>query len=278
MNTVRRVSYVFLCLVPFLNFAVIGARALRPFWFLGIVYCAAMIVAAWNLCGRAVRTGTERDRRMCLTGGLLILFTVVIALLWVGIAPPFEATPVENRMRYMVLVLGSVTVTAGFMMLETLVREKGEHLLSKLAATFAILSGAAYLIWNCDALGMSIIRARTGQFPREVIALADLYDSLLFVACVLTYLATLTFALSMGRVGLLSRGGKIGYTVANLILLGLLLLRGLSFPDPKALSTPWYLDLGFIAGIPAVPWIIPSLLGVVLLRRAALETSTPKTA
>ena len=107
--------------------------------------------------------------------------------------------------------------------------------------------------------------------------MTDLFDSLLFVACVLTYLATLTFVLSMARVGLLSRAAKIGYTVANLILLGLLLVRGLSFPDPKALSTPWYLNLGFIAGIPAVPWIMPYLLGVVLLRRAAMETAVPKT-
>jgi hypothetical protein len=278
MNTSRRISYVFLCLVSLLHFGVISPRALRPYWFVGFIYFAVIIVAAWNLCGRAVRTGTERDRRMCLTGGLLILFTIVTALLWVGIAPPFQATPVENRMRYVVLVLGSVTVTAGFLMLETLLREKGEQLLSRLAATFAILAGAAYLIWNCDALGMSVIRARTGQYPTAVIAMAELFDSLLFVACVLTYLATLTFALSMGRVGLLSRAGKIGYTVANLILLGLLLVRGLSFPDPKALSTPWYLDLGFIAGIPAVPWVMPYLLGVVLLRRAAMETPAPKTA
>lgn len=278
MNTSRRISYAFLCLVSLLHFGVISPRVLRPYWFVGFIYFAVMIVAAWNLCGRAFRTGTERDRRMCLTGGLLILFTLVTALLWVGIAPPFQATPVENRMRYMVLVLGSVTVTAGFLMLETLLREKGEQLLSRLAATFAILAGAAYLIWNCDALGMSVIRARTGHYPPEVIAMAELFDSLLFVACVLTYLATLTFALSMGRMGLLSRAGKIGYTVANLILLGLLLVRGWSFPDPKTLSTAWYLDLGFIAGIPAVPWVMPYLLGVVLLRRAAMETAAPKTA
>ena len=29
MNTVRRVSYVFLCIVPFLSFAVVGVRAFR---------------------------------------------------------------------------------------------------------------------------------------------------------------------------------------------------------------------------------------------------------
>jgi len=30
MNTVRRVSYVFLCIVPFLSFAVVGVRLSRP--------------------------------------------------------------------------------------------------------------------------------------------------------------------------------------------------------------------------------------------------------
>ena len=29
MNTARRVSYVFLCIFPFLNFVVVGVRAFR---------------------------------------------------------------------------------------------------------------------------------------------------------------------------------------------------------------------------------------------------------
>jgi hypothetical protein len=278
MNATRRISYVFLCVVPFLNFAVVGARALRPYWFVGFVYCAAMIFAAWNLGGRAARTGTERERRIGLCGGLLILSTVVVALLWVGLAPPFQATAVENRMRYMVLALGSITMTAGYLMLQSVVRELGEDLLSTMAASFAILAGAAYLVWNCHALGVCVILARTGRIPTEVTTMSEVLDSLLFAACVLTYLATLTFVFSMGRVGLLGHRGKIGFAVANMILLALLLVRGLSFPDPRALSTPWYLNLGFIAGIPAVPWIMPYLLGVMLLRRAGAETSAAKMA
>ena len=75
---------------------------------------------------------------------------------------------------------------------------------------------------------------------------------------------------------MLSRGGKIGFAVANVILIALLLMRGLSFPDPRAISTPWYLNLGFIAGIPAVPWIMPYLIGVGLLRRAGRVTNDDK--
>jgi hypothetical protein len=113
-----------------------------------------------------------------------------------------------------------------------------------------------------------VVRVRAGQFPADLEVMSEILDSLLFAACALTYLATLVFALSMGRVGLLGRHGKIGFTMASLILLTLLTVRGLSFPDPRASSTPWYLNLGFIAGVPAVPWIMPYLIGVGLLRRA----------
>ena len=58
---------------------------------------------------------------------------------------------------------------------------------------------------------------------------------------------------------------------ANAIALLFLVMRGLSFPNHTAVSTPWYTSPGFIAGIPAVPWIMPFLLGVVLLRRAGDE-------
>jgi hypothetical protein len=64
----------------------------------------------------------------------------------------------------------------------------------------------------------------------------------------------------------------------NLVMLTLIMIKGLSYPDPTAKSAPWYLDLAFIAGIPAVPWIMPYLVGVILLRRAGSETTAAKAA
>ena len=52
-----------------------------------------------------------------------------------------------------------------------------------------------------------------------------------------------------------------------------LVIRGLHYPDPRSLSTPWYTSPGFVVGIPAVPFIMPFLFGVVLLRRADKEQS-----
>jgi hypothetical protein len=49
-------------------------------------------------------------------------------------------------------------------------------------------------------------------------------------------------------------------------------LKIFAHPDPALSSQPpWYTIPGFILSIPALPLIMPSLLGVVLLRRAGDE-------
>lgn len=281
MKTVRRVSYVFLCIVPFLNFVVVGLRAFRipgVYQAVGAVYFAAMAMAAWSLGARAVIGGPVREQRLGLAGMLLIIPSTLAALLWVGLAPPWQATPLENRMRYLVLLIDSVAVTAGFVIFEQVLREAGESLYSSLGTALAILAGAAYLVWNCFFLGLYVVKARGGQSPTALVSLSDSLDALIFIACILTYLATLIFAVCMGRVHWLGRGATRGYVLANFLLLLLIVIKGLSYPDPTASSAPWYFNLAFIAGIPAVPWIMPYLMGVLILRRAGRESSFTKTA
>jgi hypothetical protein len=95
------------------------------------------------------------------------------------------------------------------------------------------------------------------------------YDSAIeFVACVTTYVTTAVFAAGMGRVRLLGRGAAAAYVTMASILVLLIILRGLEFPEISANTAPWYTRPGVIAGIPAIPWIMPCLLGAVLLRRA----------
>ena len=65
MNTVRRASYVFLCVVPFLSFVVGGVHAFRVpgvYQAVGVIYFAAIAIAAWTLGARAIRAGAQ-DRR-----------------------------------------------------------------------------------------------------------------------------------------------------------------------------------------------------------------------
>ena len=53
--------------------------------------------------------------------------------------------------------------------------------------------------------------------------------------------------------------------------LAFLLARGFAYPNPHAAFSNWYTVPGFIAGIPAVPWIPLCAIGVLTLRRVDLE-------
>jgi hypothetical protein len=270
-NTARRVSRLFLCVFPFLAAVAAGVRALRVpgvYQAVGCALFAAAAVAAWLLGARVIGSGAEGARRLALAGGLLVAPWALISLLWVGLATPWDATPAENRMRYLVLLAGSVAVTAAFILLKEALGDAGERLYSTLGFAAALPGGGAYLTWFSFQVGVSATKVRSGQVSPAILAMNDLFDVLLFAACVLTYLATAAFAASLGQARWLGRGAARAYVIASLVALLLIVTRGLSFPDPTAGSAPWYMSLGFIAGIPAVPWVMPFLLGVVLLRRA----------
>jgi hypothetical protein len=273
-NIVRRFSYIFLCLFPLLAGIFAGVRELRIFGVyqaIGGVLFLSIIIAAWLLGGRAIKSGADVERRFALAGGLLIAPWAVISLLWVGLGTPWDATPAENEMRYLVLLFGAIAVTFGFIVVERLLSEAGERFYSTLGLAANILAGAAYLIWTSFQIGAYVEKVRDGQMSPAVVALSNVFDVLLFVACVLTYSATAAFAASFGQTKWLKRGAVRAFVITSFVALLFIGLRGLSFPDPTAGSTPWYTNLGFIAGIPAVPWIMPFLLGIVLLRRAGNE-------
>ena len=276
MNTVRRVSYVFLCIVPFLSFVVAGVRAFRVpgvYQAVGVTYFAAIAIAAGALGARAIRADAQDRRLLGLAGALLITSFALVALLWVGLGAPWQATAAENQMRYLVLMVMSTAIAGGFVVLREALSEAGEHFYATLGFAAIMLSGPLYLIWNIFAFGVFFAKEHTGQVPLAIVSLGDTLDLLLFVAGFLTYLATLAFAASLGRVQWLGRRAACAFMIVNGVALLFLVIRGLHYPDPRALSTPWYTSPGFVVGIPAVPFIMPFLLGVVLLRRAGEEQS-----
>lgn len=270
-STARRASYAFLCLVPIVSTVAVAIRALRipgVYQAVGWILFVTIVIAAWVLGLRGIGSAEEERRSAALAGGLLLVPFALTSLLWVGLATPWDATPPENVMRYLVLLAGVVAVAGGLMVLREALRQAGERLLSSLGATANLLAGAAYVVWLSFQVGVHVLRVQSGQVPQPIVVLADIYDVLLFVACLLTYLATAAYAESLWRVGWLGRGGARAYVMVSGVALLFLVMRGVSFPDPTAGAAPWFTRPGFIAGIPAVPWIMPFLLGVVLLRRA----------
>lgn len=270
MHGIRRISYGFLCAVPFLacGFAARPLRIPGVYQTIGVVHFAAACLAAWILGVRRIRAGTDERRRLALAGGLLLVPFALVSLLWVGLGPPWVATPTENRMRYLVLLAAAVAVAGAFIILKDALSDAAERLYSTLGFVGSIFAGAAYLVWLTFYVAVYVVKVRDEQVPPAIVPLINMSDILLFVACVLTYLTVAAFAASLGRARWLGHGAARAYVIVNLIALLFIAIRGLTFPDPTAGSTPWYTQPGFIAGIPAVPWIMPHLLGVVLLRRA----------
>ena len=276
MNTVRRVSYVFLCIVPFLSFVVGGVRALRVpgvYQALGVAYFAAIAIAAWTLSAGAIRADVQGRRLLGLAGTLLITPFALLALLWVGLGPPSQANAAENQMRYLVLIVMATAIAGGFVVLREALNEAGERFYATLGFAAIMLSGPLYLIWNTFEFGAAFGKEHAAEVPAAIVSLGDVFDLLLFVAGFLTYLATVAFAASLGRVQWLGCRATRAFMIVTGVALLFLVIRGLQFPDPRALSTPWYTSPGFVVGIPAVPFIMPFLFGVVLLRRAGEEQS-----
>src|SRR5438105_8364590 len=274
MNTVRRVSYVFLCIVPFLNFAVVGVRAFRVpgvYQAVGVVYFAAIAIAAWTLSAGAIRADLQGRRLLGLAGTLLVTPFALVSLLWVGLGGPWQATAAENQMRYLVLIVMAAAIAGGFVVLREALSEAGERFYATLGFAAIMLSGPLYLIWNIFAFGVFFAKQHAGEVPQALRSLDDIFDLVLFVAGFLTYLATVAFAASLGRVQWLGRRARRAFMIVNGVALLFLVIRGVQYPDPRALSAPWYTNPGFVVGIPAVPFIMPFVFGVVLLRFSGEE-------
>ncbi len=267
----RKAAFFFLCIAPFLAGALGAPRPLRELSFypvIGAVCFIMILAAAWTLGFRRVFSTRAKGRRFAVAGGLLLVPTALIALLWTGLATPWDATPAENLMRYEVLAVSSVAVTAGLVLLCLKLSDLGERLMSGLSLSLGLLAGAAYLTWNCFQAGSNLVLLKRGSVQSAIAELNIILDVQLFFATVLTYIAIAFAAAAMARAELLSRRAMYFYLLFSIFAVGMICLRGIEFPNPNAGAAPWYETPGFIVGIPAMPWLMPFFLGVVLLRRA----------
>ena len=267
----QRISYGFLCATPFIAF---GAAAVRPlripgvYHVIGGVLFAAISTAAWTLGARAIRADVQSRRQLALAGTLLLTPFAMVALFWVGIGAPWVASAAENQMRYLVLIAMALAAAGGFVVLKEALNQAGERLHSTLGFAAVILACSLYLIWDAFVFGAYFAQEHGGVMPSAIVSLHPFRDLVVSLAGALTYLATAAFAASLARTQWLGRKASLAYIIVSFIALFFIVIKVLEHPDPAAASQPWYTIPGFILGVPALPLIMPSLLGVVLLRRA----------
>src|SRR5437899_3308575 len=170
----QRISYVFLCAAPFLVIAAGAVRELRipgVYHVIGGVLFAAICIAAWTLGARAIRADVQSRRQLAFAGALLVAPFTIVALMWVGLGPPWVATAAENQMRYLVLIVMAIAVTIGFVALREALSEAGERFYSTLGFAAIILAGPLYLVWNTFVFGAYFAKGHAGQIPSAFLSL-----------------------------------------------------------------------------------------------------------
>lgn len=274
----RRIGFAFLCTAPFLNLVVLGVRAFHVagvYQLVGVAYFSVIVLAMWGAGARGLVNNDASVQRLALAGALLLVPMSLMGLLWVGIGAPWQATLQENRMRFLVLAAGSIGLTSGFVVLQQALRDEGEGVVSSLALALSLLAGASYLTWFSFHVGFRQLHLQTGQVPSFIQPISDVLDTLEFFACALTYAAAFLFSASFGLAGWVSRKASVVLALASALGFALLVLRGISYPDLDAATAPWYVRPGFMAGVPVICWIIPILLGAIVLRQAGRALKEP---
>jgi hypothetical protein len=270
----QRLSYVFLCAAPFIAFGAVFARPLRipgVYHVIGGLLFAAISTAAWTLGARAVRSDMQSRQQLALAGTLLLTPFAMVALFWVGIGGPWAASAAENQMRYLALIAMALATTGGFVVLKEALSQASERLHSTLGFAAVMLACSLYLVWDAFVFGGYVGQEHGGTMPSAIDSLRPFQNLVLSIAGALTYVATAAFAASLARTQWLGRKASLAYIIVSFAALFFIVIKVLERPDPAAASQPWYTIPGFILGIPALPLLMPSLLGVVLLRCAGKE-------
>ena len=204
----QRLSYIFLCSGPFHVIVLVGIKALREpvvHQVMGGVIFTLFVIAIWVLAGRGFRAQQPEMRLAAIAGILLLLPFALIGLLWVGLGPPWLATPVENQMRYVVLTTSAAAVVSGSVVLKEALGLTGERCYSTLGFAGMLLAGPLYLVGESILLAAFSAEIRTGQVPEVFRSLSEFQDVLLFFGGALTYAATAAFAVSLYKAGWLGR-------------------------------------------------------------------------
>jgi len=205
---------------------------------------------------------------MALACGFAVGCTRDNDFVFAGLGPPpreperYLATAVDQEIRYTLLLFAGLFAAGGFAVLRECLRQAGERIYSALGFAAIIISTALFVLYiTNDTIVIEALRQRvgSGKMPEWWPPLRNHFTIVGVVEVALTYLAIAAFAAALRSVGWLGRIASWVLEGLSLIAVPLVALLPLY---PSKLALP-----GFVLGIPAVPLVMPYLIGVNLLRR-----------
>ena len=269
---------VFLVIVT----ALFGAPADYPPALHTALVCLAVgvgLLLTWLAGARVIFRGHADDtERLRATSATLLIAPFILFGLAPGIGPPRVQQPQDNELRFLLLAIDAMLVGAALIVLKEGLSSAGERFYASAGWAAIVMATPLYvafaLIQRVDYVAVELNWSWAGAVSgdlHELTALDAFSMAALFFAGALTYVATAAFAASLARVGWLGRGTAIALQLLSGLGLAFLIARGFAYPSLAAAFSHWYTVPGFVAGIPAVPWMPLCAIGVLLLRRIGRE-------
>ena len=270
MKMIRILALIYLYLVPIVV-AIIGFRVGHvhyqtyvPLW---LIHVGLVSLAVGSLSrGKGY---LEPENRALKIGAVFLLIPWVLFSLFAGMGQP-PATPqawlaslTEQQVRYSILILGGVSSLVGFAILKMYL--KGGRLFASLG--FALFSLAlplfvlnmAYWGYYLPEAFRSFLSDETAPRPDWYLAVRSLFYVVSSVEVALLYLSTIFFALGLKEARMLSNSSCRWYQIFGM-LGAVLVLVPQSWPG-------LFSTLSYFVAIPAIPFIMPYLMGIQVLKK-----------
>lgn len=274
----RQVSYIYLSLIPLLaaipafTIGHINYEIYLPIW---IISSILMLITAWTLGVHVFRNADVERKHLVVIAMLLILPWLFISIFF-GMGPPPNIPSIwierstEQQTRYTFLIISGILVAMGFAGLWVKLKKSTEDFYSIFGFVAIIIAIPLFLIYitqlhtfDFESFKISVASA-SGKMPEWYSPINDQYQIMTIIDASLIYLATAAFAASLKTVGWFKKEASNIYIIISLIALVMVILQPLY---AKAVA---FLGI-FPLLIPAIPFIMPYLMGVNLLKRAGNE-------
>jgi hypothetical protein len=273
LSFTQKLSLVYLCLVPLIVVAIgfgighVSYKIYLPAW---LINACLMITAAWNLVGYQLRSNNRKIKQQVITA--LLLFTPwLLFSIFAGMGPPpatlqgWVNTAAEQQVRYTILIAGGILFALGSALLKAKLQAAGENTYSVMASAAINLALPLFIInmafWGyylTDAFRVFILQGAAAKRPDWYGPVKSLFYVISIAEVLLMYLGTVLFAVSLKVTGLFNPVACRYYIIFGLAGVLLVVLPP-SWPEPFGTA-------GYLVAIPAIPFIMPYLIGVHLLK------------